>query len=71
MSTVYWGPGLEVTPKVLLFTVFFFSSFDQKDYRILVLQLGIEPRPTAVKAGILTTGLPGNSLLFILSLVVV
>ena len=52
------------TVKLCLFGFVFFFFFwpCYVAFRILVPQLGIEPRPPAVKHGILTIGPPGKSL---------
>ena len=43
-----------------------FWFFGHKTYGILVSWSGIEPAPTVQKGEVLTTGLPGKSLVFIL-----
>ena len=48
----------------LYFNILFFLQPCAKAYGILVPQPGIEPTPPALKAEVLTTGLPGKSLSF-------
>ena len=55
----------------LLFLWFlFFGFFCHAAYGMLVPRPGIEPMPPAMEAGVLTTGLPGKSLLWWFSPVV-
>ena len=45
--------------------IFFFFLPQYAACGILIPQLGVEPRPTSVRDGVLTTGPPGHSLWFI------
>ena len=67
LKKILRGPFLKSLLKLLQYCFcFMFSFFSHKACRILSPWPGIEPAPPALEGEVLTTGLPGKSLQFIL-----
>ena len=60
-----WSIFKVFTEFVTILLLFMFWFFDYKVCRILAPRPGMDPTPTALEANVLTTGLPGKSLIFI------